>query len=34
MIGKLVIINSPLVSLKERKKVAEDQWVNDYMEKE
>lgn len=28
-----VIIDSPLVSLKERKKVADEQWVNDYMEK-
>ena len=27
-----VIIDSPLVSLKERKKVS-DEWINDYMEK-
>lgn len=28
-----VIIDSPLVSLKERKKVDDEQWVNDYMER-
>ena len=28
-----VIIDSPLVSLKERKKGADGQWVDDYMEK-